>query len=148
MRTLALEASGAWLQNLHKIGRNRDFTLKECTQNLSLRDFWDKCDNIRITGVSKEKRRFWERIRRGTSWNFLNLGKERVTQAQEVQRLSYRISPERNTLKHTVIKMTKIKDKREYLKLQPIIQSEVSQKEKHQYYSILMHIQKRSSWPI
>ena len=32
--------------------------------------------------------------------------------------------------------MTKIKDKREYLKLEPIIQNEVSQKEKHQYYSI------------
>ena len=33
------------------------------------------------------------------------------TQVQEVQRVSYRINPVRNTLRHTLIKLTKIKEK-------------------------------------
>ena len=39
------------------------------------------------------------------------MGKEIVNQVQEVQRISGRINPQRNTLTHTVIKLTKIKDK-------------------------------------
>ena len=58
----------------------------------SLRDFWDniKCTNVRITGVSGE-----EEKKKGTGKifeeivveNFLNMGKERVNQVQEVQRV-------------------------------------------------------------
>ena len=40
------------------------------------------------------------------------MGKEIVTQVQEVKRISDRINPRRKTLRHTVIKLTKIiKDK-------------------------------------
>ena len=39
------------------------------------------------------------------------MGKETVNQAQEAQRVSVGINPRRNTVRHTVIKVTKIKDK-------------------------------------
>ena len=37
--------------------------------------------------------------------------KETLTQVQEVQRVPYRMKPRRNTLRHILIKLTKIKDK-------------------------------------
>ena len=43
--------------------------------------------------------------------NFPNRGKEIATQVQEVQRVPGRIKPRRNTPRHIVIKLTKIKDK-------------------------------------
>ena len=48
--------------------------------------------------------------------NFPNIGKERGTQVQEVQRVPGRINPRRKTLRHIVIKLTKIKDKAKLLK--------------------------------
>jgi len=39
------------------------------------------------------------------------MGKEIVNQVQEAQRVSIRINPRKNTLRHIVIKLTKIKDK-------------------------------------
>ena len=48
--------------------------------------------------------------------NVPNLGKEVATQVQEVQRVPYRINPRRNMPRHTVIKLTKIKDKQKLLK--------------------------------
>ena len=48
--------------------------------------------------------------------NFPNIGKEIVNQVQEAQRVSGRINPRRNTPRHTVIKLTKIKDKDKILK--------------------------------
>ena len=39
------------------------------------------------------------------------MGKEIVNQVQEAQRVSVRINPRWNTLRHIVIKLTKIKDK-------------------------------------
>ena len=44
------------------------------------------------------------------------MGKEIVNQVQEVQRVSYRIKPMRNTLGHILIKLTKIKFKEKRLK--------------------------------
>ena len=44
------------------------------------------------------------------------MGKEIATQVQEVQRVPYRINPRRNTPRHTVIKLAKIKDKEKLLK--------------------------------
>ena len=41
--------------------------------------------------------------------NFPNVGKEMVNQAQEVQRVLYRINPRRNMLTHILIKLTKNK---------------------------------------
>ena len=43
--------------------------------------------------------------------NFPNMGKEIVNKIQEVQRVPYRINPRRNTLRHILIKLTKIKYK-------------------------------------
>jgi len=48
--------------------------------------------------------------------NFPNMGKEIVIQIQEVQRVPGRINPTRNTSKHRVIKLTKVKDKEKILK--------------------------------
>ena len=44
------------------------------------------------------------------------MGKEIATQVQEVQRVPGRINPRRNTPRHMVIKLTKIKDKEKLLK--------------------------------
>ena len=44
------------------------------------------------------------------------MGKEIGTQVQEVQRVPYRINPRRNTPRHIVIKLAKIKDKEKLLK--------------------------------
>ena len=38
--------------------------------------------------------------------NIPNLGKETVTQIQEVQRVPYRINPQKTTPKHSISKMT------------------------------------------
>ena len=48
--------------------------------------------------------------------NFPNMGKESFTQIQEAQHVPYKINPRRNTLKHILIKLTKIKDKEKILK--------------------------------
>ena len=48
--------------------------------------------------------------------NFPNMGKEIVNQVQEAQRVPGRINPRRNTPRHIVIKLTKIKDKDKILK--------------------------------
>ena len=44
------------------------------------------------------------------------MGKQIATQVQEVQRVAYRINPRRNTLRHIVIKLAKIRDKEKLLK--------------------------------
>ena len=44
------------------------------------------------------------------------MGKEIVNQVQEAQRVPGRMDPRRNTLRHIVIKLTKIKDKDKIVK--------------------------------
>ena len=44
------------------------------------------------------------------------MGKEIVTQLQEAQRIPYRINPRKNTQRHILIKLTKIKYKEKILK--------------------------------
>ena len=44
------------------------------------------------------------------------MGKERVNQVQETQRVPYRINPRRNTPRHILIKLSKIKFKEKILK--------------------------------
>ena len=44
------------------------------------------------------------------------MGKEIVRQVQEAQRVPGRVNPRRNTMRHIVIKLTKIKDKGTILK--------------------------------
>ena len=43
--------------------------------------------------------------------NFPKMGKEIITQVQETQRVPNRINPRRNTPRHILIKLTKIKHK-------------------------------------
>ena len=87
----------------------------------SLRDLWDdiKHTNICIIGVpegeerQKRPEKIFEEI---TAENFLNTGKEKVNQVQEAQKVPGRINPRRNTPRHIVIKLTKIKDEDNILK--------------------------------
>ena len=44
------------------------------------------------------------------------MGKEIVNQVQETQRVPYRINPRRNTLRHILIKLSKIEYKEKILK--------------------------------
>ena len=48
--------------------------------------------------------------------NFPNMEKEIVNQVHEVQRVSYRTNPRRNTPRHILIKLTKTKHKERILK--------------------------------
>ena len=48
--------------------------------------------------------------------NFPNMGNEIATEVQEPQRVPYRINVRRNTPRHIVIKLRKIKDKEKLLK--------------------------------
>ena len=48
--------------------------------------------------------------------NFPNMGKEIVNQVQEVQRIPYRINPRRNSPRHILIQLSKIKFKEKILK--------------------------------
>ena len=87
----------------------------------TLREHWDniKHTNIRIIGVpegeerEKGRKKIFEEI---IVKNFPNMGKEIATQVQVAQRVPGRINPRRNTPRHTVIKLTKIKDKEKLLK--------------------------------
>ena len=99
--------------------QNKEKRMKRIEE--SLRDLWDntKCNNIRIIGVpeEEEKKKGSEKIFEDIIVeNFPNMGKEIVTQVQEVQRVPYRISPRRNTPRHILIKLTKIKFKEKILK--------------------------------
>ena len=87
----------------------------------SLRDLWDniKHTNIRIIGVPEE-----EQKAKGTEKifeeiiveNFPNMGKEIINQVREAQSVPYRINPRRNTPRHILIKLSKIKYKEKILK--------------------------------
>ena len=86
-----------------------------------LRDLWVnlKCNNNRFKGVPEGKERekrpekiFEEIIVK----KFPNIGKEIAAQVQEVQRVPGRRNTRRNTLRHIVIKLTKVKDKEKLLK--------------------------------
>ena len=48
--------------------------------------------------------------------NFPNMGKETLTQVEEAQRIPNKINPKRNTARHILIKLTKIKFKEKTLK--------------------------------
>ena len=86
-----------------------------------LRDLWDniKRNNILIIGIpeGEEREKGPEKISEEIIVeNFPNMGKEIATQVQEAQRVPYRINPRRNTPRHIVIKLAKIKDKEKLLK--------------------------------
>ena len=85
------------------------------------RDLWDniKCTNIRIIEVPEkdEKKKRTEKIfEEIIVENFSHMGEEIFNQVQEVQRVPYRKNPRRNTPRHILIKLSKIKYKEKILK--------------------------------
>ena len=80
----------------------------------SLRDLWDNIKCIHIIGVIEREERkkgpekIFEEI---IAENFPSRGKEIVNEVHEAQRVPGRINPRRNTSRHIVIKLTKIKDR-------------------------------------
>ena len=85
-------------------------------------DLWDnvKHPNIRIIGVQEEedKKKGHEKILEEiVIENFPKMRKETVTQVQETERVPNRINPRQNTLRHILIKLTKIKHKEKILKV-------------------------------
>ena len=91
----------------------------------SFRDLWDniKHSNNRIIGVPEEEEKkkrskyFQKKIFEGIIVeNFPNMGKEIATEVQEAQRVQHRINPKRNTPRHILIKLSKIRNKEKILK--------------------------------
>ena len=77
------------------------------------------CTNIRIIGIpeEEEKKKGSEKILEEILLeNFPNMGKEIVSQVQEAQRVPYRTNPRKNTQRHVLSKLTKIKFKEKNLR--------------------------------
>ena len=93
------------------IKRNED-NLRDLQNNV-------KHPNIWIIGVpeEKDKKKDYEKIlEKIIVENFPKMGKEIITQVQETQRVPNRINPRRNTPRHMLIKLTKIKHKETNIK--------------------------------
>ena len=99
-------------QNIEKsMKRNED----------SLRNLWEniKCTNVCIIGApegqerEKGPQKTFEKI---IAENFPNMEKEIVNQIQGAQRVPSRRNPRRNTLRHIVIRLMKIKDRDKIVK--------------------------------
>ena len=86
----------------------------------SLRDLWDniKCTNIWIKGVPEEKRKYrvWKKILRDYSWKFPQHGKGNNQSSPSGTKSLIQDNPRRNTPRHILIKLTKIKHKERILK--------------------------------
>ena len=87
----------------------------------SLRDLWDniKCTNIQSIRLpeEEEKKKGYEKIfEEIIIENFPNMEKEIANQVEEAQSVPYRINPRRNTPRHILIKLIKVKHKERILK--------------------------------
>ena len=92
--------------------RKKEIPIKRNEDNL--RDLQDnmKRSNIRIIGVPEKEDKNHEKILEEIIVeNFPKMGKEIITQVQETQRVPNRINPRRNTPRHMLIKLTKVKHK-------------------------------------
>ena len=70
-----------------------------------------------LLGCQKKKReRRQKKYSKIIAENFPHMEKEPLTQIQEAQRVPYKINPRRNTPRHILIKLTKIKDKEKIVK--------------------------------
>ena len=86
-----------------------------------LRILWDnlKCSNIWIIGVpeGEEQQEIENSFEQIMKENFPNLVKEiDFQEIQEAQRVPKKLNPKRNTPRHIIIKLPKIKDKEKTLK--------------------------------
>uniref|UniRef100_A0A8D1UG41 L1 transposable element RRM domain-containing protein n=1 Tax=Sus scrofa TaxID=9823 RepID=A0A8D1UG41_PIG len=101
--------------------QNREEKKRLKTNEERLRELWDnvKHTSIHIIWVpeGEEREKGTEKIfQEIIAENIPNMGKESLTQIQEAQRIPYKINPRRNTPRHILIKLTKIKDKEKILK--------------------------------
>ena len=99
-------------QNLKKSMKRNEDSLRDLRDNIKRR-------NIHIIGVpeGEEREKGPEKIfQEIIGENFPNMGKEIATQVQEAKRVPYRINPRRNTPRHILIKLSKIKYKEKILK--------------------------------
>ena len=85
----------------------------------SLRDLGNniKQTNIRIIGIpeEEEKKKGSEKIfEEIIVENIRNMGKEIFNQVQEVQTVTYRINPGRNTPRHILFKLSKLNTRKKY----------------------------------
>ena len=74
-----------------------------------------KRNNMHIIGITEGEEEgignLFEKVMRE---NFPNVMREKVTQAQEAQRIQIKMNPKRPNPKHVIIKMANLKTKREY----------------------------------
>ena len=96
--------------------RKKEKRIKRNEDNL--RDLQDnmKRSNIRIPEEKDRKKDHEKILEEIIVENFPKMGKEIITQVQETQRVPNRINPRRNTPRHILIKLTKIKHKEQILK--------------------------------
>ena len=99
-----------------KIPQNRGQTA-EAKRTIILQPVEQKPHSQKYSG---HRRREKERVEKSFEGiiveNFPNMRKEIVTEVQEAQRVPYRFNPRRNTPRHILIKLTKIKFKEKILK--------------------------------
>jgi len=72
--------------------------------------------NYRGPRRRREKKAYEKNFEEIIFENFPNMEKEIVSHVQEAQRTPYRINSQRNTSRHTLIKLTKTKHKENILK--------------------------------
>ena len=79
---------------------------------MSLQDNF-KCINIGTTGMPEEEKEqeIGNLVEKIMKENFLNLVKEIDIQIQEAERVPNKVDLKRTTLRHIIIKMSKVKDK-------------------------------------
>ena len=88
----------------------------------SISSLWDnfKCSYIRITGLpegEEEEQEIESLCENIMKENFPNLAKETdLQEVQEAERVPKKLDPRRNTPRHIIIKLPKIKDKERILK--------------------------------
>ena len=101
---------------INESDRKKEKRVKRNEDNL--RDLQDnmKHSNTRIIGVPEEdKKKDHEKILEEIIVeNFPKMGKEIIIQVQETQRVPNKINPRRNTPRHILIKLTKIKHNKKY----------------------------------
>ena len=67
------------------------------------------------------------------------MGKEPLTQIQEAQQIPFKVNPRRNTPRHILIKLTKIKDKEKILKAAREKKQIYTTKPRKVYWQIFQH---------
>ena len=120
-RKLGLKSMGVDQKEERNIQPEKNEETRSWKNEERLRNLQDilQCSNIRIIGVPEGEqeqkiKNFFEQIIRE---NFPNLMKKiDFQEVQEAQRLSKKLDPRKNTPRHIIIKLSKIKDKERILK--------------------------------